>query len=299
MLVYQRKASQNGLVLILLMIYQIVTEKLIIVGLLTGFLSSCLAAGGGPFLFLLMLWWCHYDMRQIKGLSLSTLMIVASLGWGGRFLYESSDMYWQLSAWGVVPGIMGAAVGKLLEKRLNKKWAGIFFSVILICAGLRMMCLDTLLPVPFLQGSSFNWLIAGTGIAAGIASSTLGMGGGLFFVPVLRLAGELSPHAALITSLAMSVPMMITGAFLYHQEGHVDVRILWSRLIPSAVIGTAFGLWVSLYHMPDKIFSIIFGIVLIGCSIFVIDTVKSCLVSLAKRSTHQGVSPKFFRNSVT
>jgi uncharacterized protein len=65
------------------------------------------------------------------------------------------------------------------------------------------------------------WLVA-TGIAAGVLSGLMGVGGGIVMVPALVMAG-LSQHRAQSTSLAAIVPIAIVGALLFGLGDSVDL----------------------------------------------------------------------------
>src|SRR5918992_1380000 len=65
------------------------------------------------------------------------------------------------------------------------------------------------------------WLVA-TGIAAGVLSGLMGVGGGIVMVPALVMAG-LSQHRAQSTSLAAIVPIAIVGAILFGLGDSVDI----------------------------------------------------------------------------
>ena len=62
------------------------------------------------------------------------------------------------------------------------------------------------------------------GIAAGVISGLLGVGGGILFVPALTLALSLSQVRAEATSLLAIIPVALVGAFRQHRYGNVNVR---------------------------------------------------------------------------
>src|SRR5438132_14416978 len=69
-----------------------------------------------------------------------------------------------------------------------------------------------------------NWSdllgIAG-GFTAGFLSGTIGIGGGLLFVPTMTVGFRLSQAVAQGTSLVATVPTAIVGGFTHLREGHV------------------------------------------------------------------------------
>jgi uncharacterized protein len=65
-------------------------------------------------------------------------------------------------------------------------------------------------------------LLIATGLAAGVLSGLMGVGGGIVMVPALVVAG-LSQHRAQATSLAAIVPIAIVGALLFGLGDSVDL----------------------------------------------------------------------------
>jgi uncharacterized protein len=63
---------------------------------------------------------------------------------------------------------------------------------------------------------------AALGVAAGVLSGMLGVGGGILFVPTLALVLGLSQLEAQATSLAAMIPVVLVGA--WRQESHGNVR---------------------------------------------------------------------------
>ena len=64
------------------------------------------------------------------------------------------------------------------------------------------------------------------GLAAGILSGLLGIGGGILIVPTLVFIFGLSQHLAQGTTLAMMVPPIgLLAAWTYYKHGHVDIKI--------------------------------------------------------------------------
>jgi uncharacterized membrane protein YfcA len=64
------------------------------------------------------------------------------------------------------------------------------------------------------------------GLAAGILSGLLGIGGGIIIIPCLVFLFGLSQHAAQGTTLALMVPPIgLLAAWTYYKQGHVDLRM--------------------------------------------------------------------------
>ena len=64
------------------------------------------------------------------------------------------------------------------------------------------------------------------GLAAGILSGLIGIGGGVIIVPALLFIFHLSQHQAQGTTLALMVPPIgLLAAWSYWKAGYVDLRI--------------------------------------------------------------------------
>ena len=78
------------------------------------------------------------------------------------------------------------------------------------------------------------------GVAAGLLSGLLGVGGGALFVPALVLLLGLDQVDAEATSLLAIVPVALVGAWRQHRYGNVRVRdglVIGLLAIPGALVG--------------------------------------------------------------
>lgn len=96
------------------------------------------------------------------------------------------------------------------------------------------------------------------GLAAGILSGFVGVGGGLIIVPALVYLMGLSQHEAQGTSLGvLLLPVGILAVMNYYRAGHLDIRYAliiavafvlggyfgskWSLVLPEVVVRRVFG----------------------------------------------------------
>lgn len=115
-------------------------------------------------------------------------------------------------------------------------------------------------------------LVAGllaTGAVAGMLAGLLGVGGGIVIVPVLfvlftalDIAGEVSMHVAVATSLATIIPTSISSARAHHSRGAVDPELLklWAPLM---FVGAGFGGYISQYINGEYLTAFFGGIALV------------------------------------
>jgi uncharacterized membrane protein YfcA len=104
------------------------------------------------------------------------------------------------------------------------------------------------------------------GLAAGIFSGLLGIGGGIIIVPVLVLLFGLSQHTAQGTTLALMVPPIgLLAAWAYYKQGFVDLKIaalICLGFFAGGLLGAEFAVGI-----PEPILKKIFGVVLLGVSL--------------------------------
>ncbi len=101
------------------------------------------------------------------------------------------------------------------------------------------------------------------GIAAGLVSGMLGVGGGILFVPALALVVGLAQVEAEATSLAAMIPVVLVGTYRQYRYGNVRLKegvVVGVLSIPGVIVGAALANSVS-----NRTLEIAFG-----CLMFVI-----------------------------
>ena len=78
------------------------------------------------------------------------------------------------------------------------------------------------------------------GLAAGLLSGLLGVGGGVVMVPLLVGVTGFNQHSAHASSLAALIPIASIGALKFALEGSVDYRLA-ALLAAGALIGAPLG----------------------------------------------------------
>ncbi len=105
------------------------------------------------------------------------------------------------------------------------------------------------------------------GLLIGIIGTLIGAGGGFILVPLLLLFyPELSPEVITAISIAVVSVNAISGTLAYARSGRVDYKagITFALFtIPGSVLGVY-----TVQYIPQKLFNIIFGILLFLLSIY-------------------------------
>ncbi|MFQ5987622.1 MAG: TSUP family transporter [Dehalococcoidia bacterium] len=108
------------------------------------------------------------------------------------------------------------------------------------------------------------------GAAAGMVAGLLGVGGGIFLVPLLVGVLGVAQHQAHGTSLAVIAPIALVGAITYALLGHMD----WV-LIPGLALGGLVGVVLGaklMASVPAGRLRWIFGIFMVFVGIYMIIT---------------------------
>jgi hypothetical protein len=120
----------------------------------------------------------------------------------------------------------------------------------------------------FLNGTSLALFLVGIGFLAGSYGTLVGIGGAVILTPILLiLYPEARPEA--LTSITMGIVFLnaLSGTTAYARQRRIDYRNgIYFAL--ATVPGTIFGVW-TLHYIPQKVFSLIFGIVLLIFSVLI------------------------------
>ena len=94
----------------------------------------------------------------------------------------------------------------------------------LLVAALRMFVPLQDVALLHLEGSERVIAAVVTGVAAGLVSGVMGVGGGVVMVPSMVILMGIEQVVAQGISLAVIVPTALSGAFQHYRLGNVDVR---------------------------------------------------------------------------
>lgn len=106
------------------------------------------------------------------------------------------------------------------------------------------------------------------GLVAGLLSGALGIGGGLAFVPILKIGFRTSQTIAQGTSLAAIVPTAIVGGVTHIRQGNAVLdAALW--LGAGGVVGAVAGALVAV-HLQGGLLARAFGVFYIGAALLML-----------------------------
>jgi uncharacterized membrane protein YfcA len=103
------------------------------------------------------------------------------------------------------------------------------------------------------------------GLVTGLLAATLGIGGGIIFVPALVVFFGFTQYVAQGTSLAVIVPTAIVGTWLHARRGRVEWRVAF-LIAAGGIVGGLLGSWAALSLDPDLLRRL-FAVLLIAIAV--------------------------------
>ena len=233
---------------------------LVLVGAIGGLFSGAFGVGGGIVMVPLLVWLLRFDQRRAAATSLVAI-VPASLV--GALIYLVNGHVDVVAALSIgAGGVAGALIGTRLLRTLPLavlRWA---FVVLLVVAAARLMLFD----VPS-RGAEFElgpWMIGGLvlfGVAVGILSGLLGVGGGVIIVPVLISLVGIDDLLAKGTSLLAMVPISTVGTIANLRARLV--RLSDGLIAGACAVAASFGGSAIAFVMPPRLSATLFGILLV------------------------------------
>ena len=102
------------------------------------------------------------------------------------------------------------------------------------------------------------------GLAVGVISGTLGIGGGVLMLPALWWICNLPPSRAAGTTLAvLVVPVVLPAAYEYYAKGNVDWRAALWIAAAFAVGGYGGAVLRNRHLLPEELLRLLFGLIMI------------------------------------
>jgi uncharacterized membrane protein YfcA len=210
------------------------------IGLLAGLLSGLFGVGGGTVIVPFLVLFLRFDQRLAAGTSLAAIVPTAMVGVISYAVHGS--VAWIPALLLAAGAVFGAQIGTWLLPRLSLtvlRWAFVgFLAAVIVSLFIVIPSRDAELSTTALSGLG----LAGVGVAAGILSGLIGVGGGIIVVPALMVLFGTSDLVAKGTSLLMMIPTALSGTVGNIRRRNVD-------LVAAAVVGvaacttTALGAW--------------------------------------------------------
>ncbi|MEO7349284.1 MAG: sulfite exporter TauE/SafE family protein [Terrimesophilobacter sp.] len=236
--------------------------RLTLIGLAVGFFSGLFGVGGGIILVPLLIVVVGYEQRRASGTSLAAVLPTAIAGMVSYASHGSVD--WIAGAMLAAGAVAGSLVGTWLLHHTRQqvlRWIFIVF-LLLVAARLFFLIPDRAAVLDYTP-----WVIVALvtlGVVTGVLSGMLGIGGGVFIVPVLMLGFGVGDLIAKGTSLLMIIPTALVGTISNVRRGNADLKaaaIIGGLSVPASIGGAALA-WL----VPPLLGSILFALLIIYCA---------------------------------
>jgi uncharacterized protein len=206
---------------------------LVAIGLFAGYSSTLFGIGGGLVVVPLLVYVAGVPFVPARDLSLLAMAIQSPVGLWTHHRRGAVD--WRMGGWLAASGLVGVLVGSVVRPWVPVPALKLAFAGVMVFAAWRLWVrLEEHEPRP----ASVPLLLA-MGLAAGVASRLLGIGGGLLTVPLLVLVG-VSIHRAVATSLLPVFTNALVASIGIVLEATVD----WMQapiLAAAAIVAAPFG----------------------------------------------------------
>lgn len=230
-------------------------------GLIVGVILALTGAGGGILAVPLLVFGLHMGVAQAGPIGLLAVGMAAALGAilglrDGLVRYRAALLI-------AASGMLLAPIGLWTAQRIDNRWLGMLFAVILLLVAARTWrqarpgaaapsqlrhdakaCMRATDSGRFIWNSHCARALALSGSVAGMLSGLLGVGGGFVMVPALQRYTDLEMGAVVATSLAVIALVSVTGVIASAASGGMT----WNVAVPftaGAVAGMLGGRLVS------------------------------------------------------
>ena len=260
---------------------------LIITGVLAGFSSGLLGLAGSYIDNPVMYWMLsHYGygtdiaIRVAFGTSVAIALVISAIN--TREHSKERTIIWRIVFLIGGASIIGGLIGGTIATHMPGAILKILFGLFLIGSAIRM-----LFPLPSEWGRKkvpwLYWCLAG--LALGIVSGLLGIGGGLLILPVLVCIFRVPVHEAMATSSACIIFSSAGSTVAYianglgasglppYSIGYVNLVffvIITATTIPFTVLGVHVA-----NHLPERKLSVIFAILITLIALYMIGVIPA------------------------
>jgi len=245
--------------------------SIMILGFAIGMLSGLLGIGGGAVLVPALVYLLGLSQHRAHGTSLAYMSPVAlftALSYSGH-----GHVDWLVAIELAIGGVIGAGIGARICALTSARRLRTYFGLFLAAIGLRMIyearAVFAAAAGPVVAGHAFPpdqllgaLAVVMIGIITGTASGLLGVGGGIVMIPALVLLFGYTQKLAQGISLAVIIPVSISGTLIHSRHGNVRWHIaVWLAL--GGILGGLVGARIANVEVGDPVLRGMFGLLML------------------------------------
>ncbi len=230
--------------------------KLVLIGLAAGLLSGGFGVGGGMILVPLLVA-VGMGRHRAHATSLASIFPIAVAG--AVTFALSGEVNLGLGVAVGLGGVVGSIVGASLMNRMSTRSLSIFFGLLLLAVGIRMIFSSD--PLPATSGFddlTFTLIAFGIGLVSGFFAGVAGVGGGIIIVPATVLLLSFTQHEAQGTSLFAIILTSIAATVINRKNRRVSLRdavVVGGSGAVASVLASQVALGVD-----GRVLSVLFGV---------------------------------------
>lgn len=239
------------------------------IGLIGGMLGGLVGGGGGIIMVPLMVYLLHFSQHRAHATSLAVILGIAITGFLSYL--HAEQINWLVAGALAVGSTLGALFGARLMQRLSGGNLRRYFAAFAILVALHMLyqvvvALQHPDPASMLTSSPLPlvWLLPSAlliGLATGVLSGLMGVGGGIIMIPAMTLLLGLGQLIAQGISLAVIIPTALTGAGVHYRRGTLRLADAgW--MSAGGIAGSLLGAQIAL-GLAEAALRIIFSLLLL------------------------------------
>jgi hypothetical protein len=231
--------------------------RVAVVGAAAGFLAGLFGVGGGILIVPALVLLLDTDQRRAHGTSLAAVLPIAASSLVTYVAHDNVD--WAVAVFLAIGAVGGAVLGTKLLAVLPRRALAYAFAGLLLASAIRLFVDTEAGERSDLTGWTALALVV-IGFAVGVLAGLLGVGGGVFMVPVMILLFGISPKVAKGTSLAVIIPTSVVGTWRNRATHNADLAmaaVLGVAGIASAALGGVVA-----HAMSDETSNVLFAVLL-------------------------------------
>jgi uncharacterized protein len=200
-----------------------------------GVVLGALGSGGAILALPVLVYAAGLPPKQAVGVSQLVVGFAAMVG--SLLQMRRGTVAWPHALWFGLAGIPATKLGALLNARMDARVLMLLFAGVVAMAGVRMLRTAH----EESKGSLRIWVAIPIGLAVGLLTGLLGVGGGFLLVPALIAFGGLEARQATATSLPVIAVNSIAGAAGQSAQW-MPVLSLALAFLAATLAGTFLGL---------------------------------------------------------
>lgn len=235
-------------------------SRLVLVGVIGGFLSGAFGVGGGIVMVPLLINLLGFDQRRAAATSLAAIIPTAIAGSATYLANGEVDVVMGLVL--AVGGVTGSWLGARLLRRIPLLWLRWMFIALLVAAAARLLLVAPVRGAELEIGVLTVLGLLAAGLFMGVASGLFGIGGGVVLVPVLIAVFGVSDLVAKGTSLLVMIPTAAMGTWTNLRGRLVDLRS--GAIVGVAATLASFGGVAVAFGVPPRVSGALFALLLVA-----------------------------------